>query len=84
MTESDSAFKANISAVFLVDNTFRYTALGLLTPGTVKTALLLVPFALLGLLAGMRCCGHMNEKHVRAITTVLLILSGVSLVLMNL
>ena len=87
VTETNSSFKANISAVFIVDNTFRiilYKALGLLTLGTVKAVLLLIPFALLGLFTGMKCCGHMNEKNVRKITTVLLILSGISLVLKNL
>ena len=87
VTESDSSFKANISAVFIVDNTFRiilYKTLGLLTLGTVKSVLLLIPFALLGLFTGMKCCGHMNENNVRKITTVLLILSGISLILKNL
>ena len=87
VTETNSSFKANISAVFIVDNTFRiilYKALGLLTLGTVKAVLLLIPFALLGLFTGMKCCGHMDEKNVRKITTVLLILSGISLVLKNL
>ena len=87
VTETNSSFKANISAVFIVDNTFRiilYKALGLLTLGTVKAVLLLIPFALLGLFTGMKCCGHMNDKKIRRITTVLLILSGISLVLRNL
>ena len=87
VTETDSSFKANISAVFIVDNTFRiilYKTLGLLTLGTVKSVLLLIPFTLLGLFTGMKCCGHMNENNVRKITTVLLILSGISLVLKNL
>ena len=87
VTETDSSFKANISAVFIVDNTFRiilYKTLGLLTLGTVKSVLLLIPFALLGLFTGMKCCVHMNEKNVRKIITVLLILSGISLVLKNL
>lgn len=87
VTDADSAFKANISAVFIVDNTFRvilYSALGLLVPETVKSALLLIPFALLGLIAGMKCCGRMDEGRVRRITVVLLILSGVSLILKNL
>lgn len=86
VTYEDSAFKANISAVFIADNTFRvilYTALGLLAPGTVKFALFLTPFALLGLLAGMKCCGHMDERRVRRVTVVLLILSGASLILKN-
>lgn len=87
VTETDSSFKANISAVFIVDNTFRiilYKALGLLTPDTLKSVILLIPFALLGLFTGMKCCGHMNDKKIRRITTVLLILSGISLVLRNL
>lgn len=87
VTENDESFKANISAVFIVDNTFRiilYKTLGLLTLGTLKSVLLLIPFALLGLFTGIKCCGHMNEKNVRKITIVLLILSGISLVLKNL
>ena len=87
VTETDSSFKANISAVFIVDNTFRiilYKTLGLLTLGTLKSVLLLIPFALIGLFTGIKCCGHMNEKNVRKITIVLLILSGISLVLKNL
>lgn len=87
VTENDESFKANISAVFIVDNTFRvilYKILGLLTLDTVKTVIFLIPFALLGLFTGIKCCGHMNDKRVRKITTVLLILSGISLVLKNL
>ena len=87
VTETNSSFKANISAVFIVDNTFRiilYKALGLLTLDTLKSAILLIPFALAGLFTGMKCCGYMNEKNVRKITTVLLILSGISLILKNL
>ena len=87
VTETDGSFKANISAVFIADNTFRiilYKALGLLTLETVRSVLLLIPFALLGLFTGMKCCGHMNENTIRKITTVLLVLSGISLVLKNL
>ena len=61
-----------------------YKTLGLLTPETVKTVIFLIPFALSGLFTGMKCCGHMNDKKVHKITTVLLILSGISLVLKNL
>lgn len=87
VTKNEESFKANISAVFIADNTFRiilYETLGLLTVSTVKSVLLLIPFVLLGLFAGIRSCGCMNEKNVRRITTVLLILSGISLVLRNL
>ena len=86
-TENDGSFKANISAVFIVDNTFRiilYSILGLLTLDTIKSVLLLIPFALLGLLAGIKCSGRMKEKLVRKFTSVMLVLSGISLILKNL
>lgn len=87
VTEDGSAFKANISAVFIADNIFRlilYSALGLLTMDTVRLALLLIPFALLGLAVGIKCSDHMEEKLVKKMTSILLILSGISLVLKNL
>ena len=87
VTEDGSSFKANISAVFITDNTFRivlYSALGLLTLDTVKSALLLIPFALLGLFAGMKCSNHLDEKLVKKMTSVLLVLSGISLIVKNL
>ena len=74
-------------AVFIVDNPFRivlYSALGLLTLDTVKSVLLLIPFALWGLYAGIKCSSRMDEKLVRKITSVLLVLSGISLILKNL
>ncbi len=86
VTDDSDSFKANISAVFIADNVFRlilYLTLGLLSLGTVKTALLLTPFALLGLFTGMKCGGHMNENSIRTITALLLILSGIGLVLKN-
>ena len=87
VTDTGDSFKANISAVFIADNTFRiilYSVLGLLTLDTLKTVLLLLPFALLGLFAGIRCSGRMDEKLVRKLTSVLLVLSGISLILTNL
>ena len=87
VTEDGSSFKANISAVFIVDNVCRvvlYSVLGLLTMDTVKSVLILIPFALLGLFAGMKCSNHMDERLVKKITSVLLILSGISLILKNL
>lgn len=51
---------------------------------TVKFIVLLIPFALLGLFAGMKCSSRMDETLVRKITSVLLVLSGISLILKNL
>ena len=59
VTDEDSSFKANISAVF-------------------------IPFALLGLFLGIKCSNHMDGKNVKKITSVLLVLSGISLILKNL
>ncbi len=84
--KSDSAFKANTSAVFIVDNFFRiilYTSLGLLTPETIQMVIVLIPFSLLGLFAGMKCCKYINEKIIRRSTTILLMVSGISLALAN-
>ena len=78
VTENSGSFKANISAVFIADNTFRiilYSILGLLTLDTVKSVLLLIPFALLSLFVGMKCSSSLNEKLVRKFTSVLLVLS---------
>ncbi|MDD6215145.1 MAG: sulfite exporter TauE/SafE family protein [Roseburia sp.] len=87
VTEDSGSFKANISAVFIVENTFHiilYSVLGLLTFDTVKSVLMLIPFALLGLIAGMKCSNYMDEKLVKKITFILLVLSGISLILKNL
>lgn len=87
VTEGNASFKANISAVFIADNAFRmilYTFLGVLTMDTVKRSVLLLPCALAGVLAGMACSRILNEKSVRRLTAVLLVLSGVSLIVKNL
>ena len=56
----------------------------LLTTETVNSALLLMPFALLGLFMGMKCSDFLNEKLVRKLTSMLLVLSGAALILKNL
>ena len=43
-----------------------------------------LPFAALGLFAGMKCSRVLDEKWVRRLTSVLLVLSGVSLIAVNL
>ena len=87
VTENSDSFKANISAVFIVENSFRiifYCVLGLLTLNTLRSALLLTPFALLGLFAGMKLGNYLDEKLVRKFTSVMLVLSGIALILKNL
>ncbi len=80
VTDSSRSFKANISAVFVADNTVRimlYSALHLLTFDTVKMVLLLSPFALAGLFLGIKCSTILNESHIRKLMAVLLVLSGI-------
>ena len=87
VTDDSATFKANISVVFIVENTFRiilYGAMHILTFHTLKTALLLIPCVLLGMFAGVKCGRVIEEKKVRKITAVLLVLSGISLILKNL
>lgn len=78
-TDSAEAFKANLSALFLVENTFRvilYTILGIITLSSAKNALLLLPAALLGLFCGLMGAKKLNETHARYAVLALLILSG--------
>ena len=87
VTETGDEFKANISAVFIVDNTFRivlYSLLGVITPDSVKQAALLLPVMLVGLFAGIKSASYLDEKTVRKRVIVLLIVSGAVLVIKNL
>lgn len=82
VTDDSQSFKANISAVFIVDNTFRiilYSTLHILTLDTLKRGLILIPFVL----AGMKCSSIMNKNLAKKITALLLVISGISLVIKN-
>lgn len=86
VTNDTDSFKANIGAVFIVDNTVRivlYSILHIVTIDTIKMSLILIIFALMGLFAGMKCSNIINEKSVKKITAVLLMISGCSLILTN-
>lgn len=86
VTESGDEFKANISMVFLVESTFRlalYIAIGVVTIQNIKSALLLMPAMLLGLLCGMKLSGRLDDKLIKKIVMVLLIISGIMLIVKN-
>lgn len=86
VTETGSGFKANLSAVFIVENTIRlfvYAALGLITPASLMRAASLAPVMLLGLLAGMKSAGLLSDRIVRTIVILLLIVSGAVLIVQN-
>ena len=86
VTESSDEFKANISAVFIAENTFRlilYSVMGIITLDGLKQALVLMPFVIGGLLLGMRSSKVLEEKTVKRLVIVLLIVSGAALILLN-
>jgi len=87
VTESTDGFKANMSAVFIVENTFRlilYSVMGIITLEGLKQALILMPVVIGGLLLGMWSGKVLNEKIVKRLVIIMLIVSGVALIIMNL
>ena len=84
VTDDSHSFKANICVVFLAENTFRiimYSVLGIITFQTVKQAVVLIPLMVLGLALGMVSSKVLDEKWVKRIVIVMLIVSGVALVI---
>ena len=87
VTNSTDEFKANISAVFIVENTvriFTYYLLGVFTLNSLKQTVILIPFMIIGLFVGMESSKVLDERVIKKIVIVLLVLSGVFLVGMNL
>ena len=87
VTNSTDEFKANISAVFIVENTvriFTYYLLGVFTFNSLKQTVILIPFMITGLFAGMESSKVLDESVVKKIVIVLLVISGLFLVGMNL
>ena len=86
VTEDSKAFKANICFVFFVENTFRvflYSLWGIINSAVLKNALILLPFVLAGLFLGMLCGKKINERYIKIIVIVLLILSDATLLFTN-
>jgi uncharacterized membrane protein YfcA len=84
VTGTSDEFKANISAVFIVENTFRiilYSILGVITLSSLKRSLIMMPFMLIGLFAGIKSCQLLNEKTVKKLVIILLIISGIAMIL---
>ncbi|MBE5916158.1 MAG: sulfite exporter TauE/SafE family protein [Pseudobutyrivibrio ruminis] len=86
ITRTSSEFKANLSMVFIAENTFRvisYIALGVMTFDSIKQAVILAPVMLISLFLGMKCGDVLNEKLVKKLVIIFLIISGVSMVVDN-
>ena len=80
VSKDTKEFKANICIVFLVENTFRillYALTGIISFSVLKKALVLIPFMLTGLFLGMKCSSVLNEKIIKKIVIVMLIISGI-------
>ena len=76
-----------MNAVFFAENTFRvvlYSILGLITIETLKRVALLLPVSLIALAVGMRLSSKIDESASKKIISILLMLSGISLILANL
>ncbi len=87
VTNTSDEFKANISAVFIVENTFRiilYSVLGIISFASIRQALIMMPFVLIGLFAGMKSAKVLDERVVKRLVIILLVISGVALIAMNL
>lgn len=87
VTSTTDEFKANISAVFIVENTVRiiiYSVIGVFQLGSFKQALMLAPFMIIGLFIGDKSSQVLDERIVKKLVIILLAISGMVLVGMNL
>lgn len=83
VTDNSSSFKGNLCIVFLIDNLFRlvmYGVTGIITLVTLKQSVVLFPFMALGLFLGMKGSSFLDEKKIKKLVIIMLILSGVSLI----
>lgn len=86
VTDDSSSFKANICVVFWAENTFRiilYTIWGIITFDILKQVMVLLPFMLAGLVLGMLSSKFLDERIVKKLVIVMLVISGVALVINN-
>ena len=87
VTEDSHAFKGNLCFVFWIECTFRlivYPCIGILNWQIFRQAVCMIPFMVLALVFGMKCCGHLNETVIKRLVIIVLILSGIALVIHNL
>ena len=86
VTDDSHSFKANICTVFVIENVLRiilYSVWGILTLDIFRQAAVLIPFMLIGLCAGMLSGKFLDEKIVRKLVILMLIISGAALIVTN-
>lgn len=83
VTRDSGAFRANICVVFFVENTLRivlYSAMGILTTGVFLQSLRIAPFMALGLCLGVKSRVLLDERIVKKLVMIMLIVSGLALI----
>ena len=83
VTNTTDEFKGNISAVFIVENTVRiilYSFIGVITFNAIKYVVILMPFMLAGLYLGMKSAKILDERIIKKLVIILLIISGLVLI----
>jgi uncharacterized membrane protein YfcA len=86
-TDNMEDFKGNLTTLFIATNAFRfiiYMRMGILNTHTLTQSAMLLPCMGLGLWGGMRLSNIISPKAARYIMIIFLIISGVSLTVMNL
>ena len=86
VTKGSNEFKANICVVFFAENTFRvvlYVLWGIITFDILKQAVILIPIMLVGLFLGMLSGKFLDEKIVKRLVIVMLVVSGFALIWNN-
>jgi uncharacterized membrane protein YfcA len=87
VTDDTSSFKANMCCVFLIENTFRllmYFLTDILSAEIFRQALMLLPFMFIGVGLGIFSGKVLNEKLVKRLIVIMLIISGASLIINSL
>jgi uncharacterized membrane protein YfcA len=87
VAKDSHSFKANMCSIFLVENIFRlglYLVTGIITMEAAVRAVWLFPVMLLGLWGGIVSGNLLNEKLVKKMVILMLIMSGLALVVTNL
>lgn len=85
-TDNNSSFRGNMCIVFIVENSFRiilYSIMGIINLSVLRTAVMLIPVMLIGLFIGMGLSKILDERVVKKVVIIMLILSGVSLIINN-
>ena len=86
VTKTSAEFKANLSLVFIAENTFRfitYIFLGVMTFDSLIKAICLAPVMVIGLWVGMKAGDIMDEKLIKKLVIIFLIISGIAMIVNN-